>query len=83
MYIQHIVTLLKTQKDLDPNGHNNMLQAPIHAIVQRKCNNAKEKQDKMNILYNFLTYSNADVDNPTDCTGRTALHLAADVSTIK
>ena len=78
-----MVTLLKTQKDLDLNGYNNMLQAPIHAIVQRKCNNAKEMEDKMNILYNFLTYSNANVDFPTGCTSRTALHLAADVSISK
>jgi len=63
---------------MDPDGRNDMFDAPIHAIMKKKVHSKTERADKMTTLYNLLVYSNADVD-ATAAYGMTALHMAANV----
>ena len=81
-YFQHMITLLKTHPDLDPNAPSGLGDAPIHAIVKKKAHSKAERADKMTTLFNLLVYSNADV-NATAAYGMTALHMAANVCNLR
>ena len=73
-----MMSLLMKHPDVDPNGRNEMFDAPIHAIVKKKAHSEAERADKMATLFNLLVYSNADV-NAAAAYGMTALHMAANV----
>ena len=60
--------------ELDVNGD-----APLHAIVKRKCANKAERKEKLELLVSLLTYSDADVNLQVE-NDMTALHLAAEVT---
>ena len=64
---------------VDVNACNTEQEAPIHALVKRKCKNRREREEKMELLLALLTYSwGLDIDTP-GMARKTALHLAVEV----
>ena len=64
----------------DVNACNPEQEAPIHAIVKRKCRNRREREEKMELLLALLTYSwGLDIDTPGK-ERKTAMHIAVEVN---
>ena len=74
--------MLKKHPELDPNVRNPIYDAPIHAMVKRRAFDDEQKAQKQDLLFNFIAYSNADI-NAKAAGGMTALHLAAKVCRVK
>ena len=64
---------------VNANGANANGDAPIHAIVKRKCKRKADRKEKVDFLVALLTHSDADV-NLQNANGMTALHFTAEVS---
>lgn len=60
---------------LDPNSIDSSGGAPLHSLARRDCKSSQEAQD---LLYTFLTESDADLNLP-DGIGNTVLHIAVEV----
>ena len=65
---------------MNANGVNANGDAPIHAIVKRKCKRKADCKEKVDLLLALLTYGDVDV-NLQNANGMTALHFTAEVKT--
>ena len=64
---------------VNANGDTSNGDAPIHAIVKRKCKRKADCKEKVDLLLALLTHSDADV-NLQNANGMTALHFTAEVN---
>ena len=64
---------------MNANAVNANGDAPIHAIVKRKCKRKADRKEKVDLLLALFIHGDADV-NLQNANGMTALHFTAEVN---